>query len=430
MTDTTGGTKPAAQDKTEGRERAGVVIVAALVGIYVLSQFFRNALGVIGPDLAREFDLDAAALGFLSSVFFLSFALAQIPLGVAIDRWGPRPAMLATAALMIATTILFALARDYQQLAVARMLMGFGCCSFLMAPLTLYSERFPPEKFSTIAGVHLGGGSLGVLAATAPLAWLAGWIGWRNSFLTAAGVALVMAIGVALLVFEEPAVVARRRAGAQSLRQTIAGVGQATRVEGFWPVFCLQAAAYSAFAAVFGLWIGPWLAQTYGLSLAERGQLTLTLAIAQIAGLFFWGASDRWFGSYRRPVLLAAGLAVVTLATAALVPLPLAALPVFMAAFGFFLGVSPVLTAHGKSLFPRELTGRGMTLLNTGTIGGAFAQQSVTGLAIQAFDFKIVDGARLYPPESFRLVFGLLAVQLAAALLFYLRAPDRHPTKI
>jgi predicted MFS family arabinose efflux permease len=404
-------------------------IVAALVGIYVLSQFFRNALAVIGPDISREFDLDAAKLGFLSSIFFLAFALAQIPLGIAIDRWGPRPAMLATAALMIGSTLLFALAADYRQLTAARLLMGFGCCSFFMAPLALYSELFRPEKFSTVTGIHVGGGSFGMLASTAPLAWFAGQWGWRNAFLTAAAVAILMAIVMTLFVHERAEVVAQRRARNESLRETLAGVAAATRIEGFWPVFFLQGANYSAFAAVAGLWIGPWLAQSYGLALDQRGAMTLILAVCQIVGLFFWGASDHWFGSYRRPVLLGATFSVIALAVAALTPLPAVALPFFVGALGFCLGNSSVLTAHGKSLFPRNLMGRGLTLLNTGTMGGAFFQQTLTGLAIEAFGFQVVDGARLYPPEAFRLVFGLVAIQLALAAVFYLRAPDTHPSR-
>lgn len=426
MTSTSGEAAP------RGRDRAatsGAAIVAALVGIYMLSQFFRNALGVLGPDLSKTFDLDAARLGFLSSIFFLSFALAQIPLGMAIDRWGPRPAMLASAALMIGSTVLFAMARNYMELAAARMLMGLGCCSFLMAPLALYAERFPPEKFSTITGIHIGAGSFGMLAATAPLAWLAGSIGWRNSFLAAAATAAVMALCVFLFAREAPETRERRRGRSETLGQAIAGVVAATRIDGFWRMFFIQAAAYSAFASIIGLWIGPWLSQVYRLPLESRGTLTLILAAAQIAGLFFWGVTDRWFSSYRRPALVAVLLALATLVVGALVALPVAALPAFMAAFGFFFGVTPVLMAQGKALFPRELTGRGMTLINTGVIGGAFAQQAFTGIVIEAFGSTMVEGVRTYPPEAFRLVFGLLAIQVAAALYSYLRAPDLHPSR-
>ncbi len=416
--------------KRERMASGGALIVAALVGIYMLSQFFRNALGVIGPDLAKAFDLDAAKLGFLSSIFFLSFAHCagtarhgDRPLGPASGHAGHRHADDRL------DDPVRAVARLCTELTLARMLMGLGCCSFLMAPLALYAERFPPEKFSTITGVHIGGGSFGMLAATAPLAWLAGSVGWRNSFLAAAAIAAVMAACVVLFARETPETLARRRARSETLGQALAGVVAATRIPGFWRMFFIQAATYSAFASIIGLWIGPWLSQVYGLPLESRGRMTLILAGAQIAGLFFWGASDRWFASYRIPALIGILLALATLAAGALVVLPAAALPAFMAAFGFFFGIPPVLTAQGKALFSRELTGRGMTLINSGVIGGAFAQQAFTGFVIEAFGSKMVEGVRTYPPEAFRLVFGLLAVQLAIALWFYLRAPDLHPER-
>ncbi|MFO1117827.1 MAG: MFS transporter [Beijerinckiaceae bacterium] len=421
--------KSAAAPARAERGANGAVIVAALVGIYILSQFFRNTLAVIGPDLSREFDLDAAQLGLLSSIFFLAFALAQVPLGIAIDRWGPKPAMLFTAALMIGSAVLFALAADYRQLTVARLLMGFGCCSFFMAPLALYAELFRPEKFSTVTGIHIGAGSMGMLIATVPLASFTALWGWRNAFLTAAVFATIMAIVVLLFVHERAEVIEKRRTRVEDMRQTLAGVVAATRQRGFWSIFFMQGATYSAFAAVAGLWVGPWLAQTYGLGIEARGRMTLIIAVCQIAGLFFWGASDRWFQSYRRPVVTGATLSICLLALAAVVPLPAGALPVYLACFGFCLGINSVLTAHGKTLFPPNLTGRGLTLINMGTMSGAFFQQFATGLAIETFGFRIVDGVRLYPPEAFRLVFGLIAAQVALALVFYLRAPDRHPAR-
>ena len=152
-------------DSHGGQAGSAALLVASLVGIYIISQFFRSSTGVIGPDLAREFSLDAAQLSLLSSLFFLSFAAAQIPLGIAIDRFGPKAAMLATAVILIASTLMFALADNFFVLAAARLLLGVGCCSYLMAPLAIYAERFTPQRFATMVGVQLGGGSLGMLAA-------------------------------------------------------------------------------------------------------------------------------------------------------------------------------------------------------------------------------------------------------------------------
>lgn len=406
-----------------------ILLVGVLATIYMISQFFRNSIGVIGPDLAREFDLDARALSLLASIFFLSFALVQIPLGMAIDRFGPRAVILSTAAVVIAGSIYFALARHFADLVAARLIIGLGCSSFLMAPLAIYATRFGAERFSSIVGVHVGGGNIGSLAATAPLAFAAATIGWRGAFGLVALVACVATALVYFLVREAPEARAKRLARRESAGELLRGVAEAGRTPGFARVFLLQLASYPAFAAILGLWSGPWLANVYGMPVEERGQLLLAMVIAQIAGLFVWGSADRVFAGYKRPVLIGAACCVAVLAVPAIWTLPRGALLWWSLAFGFVFGFSPLLTAHGKSLFPGRLTGRGLSLMNIASIGGVFAQQILTGALIALFPFEIVEGARAYPLDAYRTVFAYLAVQLTLAMLVYLGSGEQRGAK-
>ena len=210
--------------KETGISRATVVIVATLIAIYSISQFFRNAIGVIGPDLAREFDLDARALSVLVSIFFFSFAALQIPLGMFIDRWGPKRAMVATALICVAGTVLFSLAPDYSTLVIGRLLIGAGCSSFFMGALTIYAERFPPQRFSTMVGLQLGIGTLGALAATAPLAQSTRYFGWRASFLAIAALTFALTLLVVFLVRDNEEAQAKRFARRENVRELLSGV--------------------------------------------------------------------------------------------------------------------------------------------------------------------------------------------------------------
>ena len=185
---------------------ATIILVATLGGIYVVSQFFRNSVGVIAPDLARELQMSAAEIGVLSSTFFFAFAAAQVPLGICLDRYGARICMLACAGIAAGGGVLFALGTSPGMLIAARVLMGVGSCCYLMAPLALYAKRYPPEKFGTLVGFQLGVGTLGTLLATAPLAWSVSFIGWRASFMAVAGLMIFAGTMVALIVHEdEPA---------------------------------------------------------------------------------------------------------------------------------------------------------------------------------------------------------------------------------
>ena len=94
-------------------------------------------------------------------MFFFAFAAAQIPLGVALDRYGPKRCMLVCAVIAVAGTLAFAFATTPAALVAARVLMGLGSSCYLMAPLALYARRFPPERFAALAGIQIGIGTVG-----------------------------------------------------------------------------------------------------------------------------------------------------------------------------------------------------------------------------------------------------------------------------
>lgn len=403
------------------RESLGLSVIALVTTLGLLSaisQFFRNSIGVIATTLTAEMGLTADQLGLLSSSFFLVFALCQIPVGIVIDRWGPRAAMLGSAAFVVLGSLLFALAESAGALLTARLLLGVGCSSFLMAPLVIYARAYAPQSFSTFTGIQVGISSLGTLAATAPLAWSTATYGWRTAFLAAAVATTCVAIAVAIVTHAP-----RERAPRETepLAETLRGVARATRVAGFWRLFAMQFVTYSTFALIVGLWGGPYLAHVHGMDVAAQGAVLLAMAIAQVIGVMLWGAGDRVVGAYR-PLGLTAGTAsVALLVTLAFAGHGSAALATtLIAALGFFTGHTPVLMAHGKSLFPTEMTGRGMTLLNIGTMGGGFVMQVVTGYAVRS----IAGPADIYPVTAFQAAFLIQAAVILAALLLYWNAPD------
>jgi MFS family permease len=360
----------------------------------------------------------ASEIGVLSSSFFFAFAAVQLPLGVAIDRFGPKRCMLVCTAVVIASALMFAWGRTPAELTAARVVMGMGTSCYLIAPLALYAQRFSPDRFAMLAGLHMGVGTLGTLLATAPLAFVAAAIGWRSAFVGVAAVMGVVGLVMALVVREPPLVAPAKR---ETLAESILGIRAAMRIPSVGRLFLMQMATYSSFVLFVGLWGGPYLTHVYGYGLTERGNLLLVAAIAQILGLTLYGWSDRVFGSHRAPIAMGAFVTAGFFALLAMVgSLAWNPLLVWLVGFGAFAGFTPVVIAHGKALFPSELVGRGMTLLNMGSMGGVFVTQSVTGLAIDLF----APTAGVYPLASYRLVFALQAAFLLVATALYLTARD------
>jgi MFS family permease len=410
---------------TVGGDRAGnsvraMPLVATLAATYVISQLLRGSVAVIAPDLAAELDLSSSELGLLSSAFFLAFSAAQLPLGVALDRYGARTLLLGGAFLVVAGTALFAAAPTPGLLVAARLLMGLGTSCYLVGPLALYARCFPPERFSSLAGIHLGIGGIGALLATAPLAVAAAAIGWRSSFLAIAAWMGVMG-GLIALVVRDPAPAVGRTHERERLRDSVKGIREALATDSVGRLFLMHMTAYSSFALVVGLWGGPYLSHVYGYGLTERGALLLVPAGTQIAGLVLYASAGRILRSHKAPVMIGGLLTVAFLGVLAAVgSLPPSALLAWLAGFGLVSGFSSAVIAHGKVLFASRLVGRGLTLLNMGTMSGVFLTQSATGFAIDLF--PQVEG--VYPTAAYQVVFAFQAVFLVIAMIAYVPARD------
>ena len=360
------------------------MLVAALGGIYIVSQFLRNSVGVIAPNLASELGLSASEIGLLASVFFFSFAAAQIPLGVALDRYGPRRCMLVCAAIAILGTLMFALAASPFWLIAARVLMGLGSSCYLMAPLALYAKRYPPDRFATLVGLQIGLGTLGTLLATAPFAFAVAVDRLAHEFRRDRGARAGR--GRCWSQWWCRTTADDRPRTRETLRDSLRGTLEATRVPSFWPVFAMQCAGYSSFVIVVGLWGGPYLTHIYGFSLTERGNMLFVAVVAQVVGSLLWGTSDRLFSSYKVPVLIGAASDRGRHGTGGLdrgVPAVRAAALVHRDRIVYRRAVGP--DRARQVAVSAEMVGRGMTLMNIGTMGGVFVSQTITGFIIDLF---------------------------------------------
>ncbi|HVJ10821.1 MAG TPA: MFS transporter, partial [Burkholderiales bacterium] len=150
---------------------------------YYLSYFYRYVNAVIAKDLVADFGIVPADLGLLTGAYFLSFALAQVPLGVALDRFGPRRCTAALFCVAAAGALTFGLARDLAMLTWGRALIGLGVSAGLMGSIKAFTLWFPRERLTSLSGWMIGIGSVGTLTATAPVEALLGPLGWRALFL-------------------------------------------------------------------------------------------------------------------------------------------------------------------------------------------------------------------------------------------------------
>ena len=401
-----------------GFSAAAVALVATLIANYVVSQFLRNSIGVIAPNLAQELLLTPAQIGLLSSMFFFLFAAIQIPLGMALDRFGPRICLSVGAAVTVLGCIAFASAASTQGLIAGRALMGLGAAGALVGALTVYARRFPAHRFATLTGLQVGVGTVGALIATAPLGFSAATIGWRGSFLAVAAFAFVVGCLIVVVLRKDGAHYGRP----ESVRESLAGTVAVLRTPSIGRLFAMSLVVYSTFGLVTGLWGGPYLAHVYGYGLERRGSFLFVSVIGQIVGSLAWGPIDRLVGSYKLPVLIGAVATAASLGYLALVgTLPPTELALWFAIFGFVSAFGPLAIGHAKSLCAPHQVGRGLTVFNMGTMGGTFFTQAISGFVIELFP-ATADGS--YELAAYRAVFALQAGLIVLVCLVYFGSRD------
>ncbi|PRY93340.1 putative MFS family arabinose efflux permease [Hasllibacter halocynthiae] len=384
---------------------------AALIAAYLLSQYTRAFLAVLAPTLEDAVGATADDLALASGFWFAAFALMQLPIGAALDRAGPRRTAAALHLLGGAGgAALFAVAAAPWQVMLAMGLIGAGCAPVLMAAYYILARDFPPALFATLGGAIIGLGSLGNLLAAAPTLWGIEALGWRG-LLWALAAAFALIAGAIALTVRDPAPADGGGRGS---------VLDLLRTPALWPILLLMAVNYAPAAGLRGLWIGPFMTDLHGP--ATVGAATLAMAIAMIAGSLLYGPLER-LARRRKPLLLAGNLAgaATCLLLAAFVHMPAAAAVACFALIGLAGGSYPVMMAHGRAFMPAHLTGRGVTLMNLFSIGGAGAMQAASGPV-----FRAAGGAPggYAPLLAF---FGLALLAGCAAYLLAREAPLAKP---
>lgn len=398
-------------------------IFAVLSAAYLSSQFFRVSNAVIAPELMRELGLSPAVLGAMTGAFFLTFACAQIPGGILLDRWGPRRTMAAVMSAAVVGSILFATAHSAAALTVARALMGVGCAVGLMGALVLLGRWFPPHRFAPLSALLFAIGGSGTLLATTPLAAITAAVGWRGAFVGMAAVTACLAALIFLVVRDRPETSEPAAAGAQAAGagEILRGMTAVLRNGRLRRIAALQFVGYGTLMSVAGLWAGPYLEDVHGLGAVDRGNVLLGVNLAIIAGALGYGWLAPYVRSPKRLVVPGTAMGICLfwlMAALETPPLWLAAPTLFLLAF--FGSYFMLLHAHARAVLPANLLGRGLTLQNTASIFGVFLWQSLTGLIVGAF----ADAGAAAPETAYRTVFGFLGAVSLAGLLVYSGCED------
>lgn len=399
-----------------------VRIFLCFASAYLLSYAFRSINAVIAPVLLADLQLSNADLGLLSAAYFLTFAAMQLPLGVWLDRYGPRKTEAALLLFAAAGASLFALGTTLTTLWLGRALIGVGVSACLMASFKAFRIWYPPERQSQLASWMLVAGTSGALASTLPVTAALPAIGWRGVFWIMAGMILLSAAAIYFLLGKVEARYPLPRAAPTPQ--------SAPNREGYRRVFgdpyfrrlaLLGLVNQGSFLALQTLWAGPWMVTVLGMSREQASQILFLFNFCLLAAYLALGWAAPRYVSHRSNTgwplakVVSLGLAGTLLAQSAILIASASWAWVFWLVLAGFATVTTLVQAEVNLSFPAGLAGRANSAYNLLLFIGAFTVQWGMGLLIDAFG-----ALGMEPANAMRAAFAIGIVLQTLALLAFM----------
>lgn len=381
---------------------------------YFLSYLLRNVNAIIAPELTRELGVSAADLGLLTSAYLLAFGSFQLPLGILLDRYGPRRVEAALLLIAAAGSAWFAIGTSLGELALARAAIGLGVCACLMAAFKAFATWYPVQRLPSLNAAVMVAGGLGALTATTPLAWAVPVFGWRGLFLGLAVLTVLAALAI-LSTPDKPAA-----AAGDSLGQQLRELGRVLRSRDFWRYAPMAAAGLGGFIALQGLWAVPWLMQVGGHTREAAAWHMLLTTLAMVCGFLATalgiGTLRRWGVPPGRVMTLGNALGLLAMAA---IWRDAGSSEVLWFVLGVVFAVGNIAYAELTGLFGPALAGRVNAALNLAAFVGAFAVQWGYGVLLDG-----LQAAGWAVPAAHRAAFAaLLALQVAGFAWFLVSRP-------
>lgn len=396
------------------------LVFAGGVTVYFIGIIQRTSFGIAGVQATERFGLSAAALSVVAVVQIAVYAALQLPVGVLVDRVGPRRLVLVGAAAMAVGQALLAFAPSLPFLVIARMVVGAGDAMTFVSVLRILPTRFEgrilPQLMQWVGMI----GGLGQIVSAFPVAFLLASWGWQPTFLAAAG-ASVVAFGIAFLLVRAgvtppltgpiPTESTFRR-----LRATIARPG--TQL-GFWS----HLTSGHTNQLMGAMWGYPFLTAGVGLSTPVAATVFSLLVIGALIPAPLIGLFVSRFPNRRSDLLLLTTLGIYTVF--AIVLLWPGTPPVWMVAVLFFaIGIggpgSLIGLDFARSFNPSHAVGTASGFANSGGFVGGFMGMLGVGIVLDIVDaVRVANGgaSQLYAFDSFRLAFLVpFAITLIGAI--------------
>ena len=402
------------QNGTDGGRGSLRAILAFSLGCTFFAYAFvqRVAPSVMVDELMRDFAVGGALLGNLSAFYFYTYAGIQIPVGIMMDRFGPRRLLTFTLLLCVVGSALFAYSETVASASLARAIIGGSVAFGYVGTMTIAAQQFTPQRFALCVGILQAVGMAGAVLGQAPYRVLVDATGWREALLWTGGAALILAFAIWVTVRD-----GERHMGGPT--RVLDGIRFALRNRQTWLNAVIGMSLTAPMLAFAGLWAVPYLTTIYEVPTREAGALASMLFIGWgIAAPLVGGLSDRI--GRRKPLIIGGvlmsmtGLIVIGFAPGLSVSMLYAVFLVTGAG-----GATMILTfALCRETTPLWARGAALGVVNGAVTGSGALFQPMLGWVLDNYWEGVeVAGARIYSADGYQAAILVLVVTNGIGLL-------------
>lgn len=414
------------------------LLIFLLSSIFYFYQYIiQISPSAIGEDLLQDFLVTDHRLGILSSAFYLSYTLMQIPAGILLDRFGPHRLLPLASLLCAIGCIIFSIAPYFYIASLSRLLIGFGAAFSFLGSVKLITQWFPAQRYALFLGLLVSIGLLGATIGEEPLAYVVKYIGWRNTMMTLGLLGFVLSFFLFVFIKNNPQRKTNQSPQPLSLYETT--LRHIVHKKQLWFIaayFCCIATPFYVFCTLWGV---PFLMVRYQITESMATMSISLILIGQIIGAPFWGAiSD---GLKRRiPNLMIAVIGpICTLFIIIYLPFSDLRVPeILLFLFGFFISAYISGYAIARDISPKKNIAMISGFLNTIEMLAVTLSLPFLGRILDFFwQGNTAHGVRVYPLVGYQYSMTLILILIFLSLFFivfiketYAKSLCRHNSKI
>jgi MFS family permease len=372
---------------------------------------------IMAHELMRDFSLSGTALGNLAACYFYAYLVMQLPVGILLDRLGPRRLITAAIVVCAGASLLFSEASSIWHADLARIFVGMGGAFSAVGTMKLLSIWFEPKRFALLAGLMMTAAMLGAVFGQAPLSLAVDYFGWRETTYWVAIAGFVLA-GLFWFAAKDHTI-DQNNVGTQQKQKILTSLKAVASKKQSWLIAIYSGLAFAPISAFAGLWGIPYLMEVYHHSRPIIASLVSLTFIGFAIGSPLSGWYSNKIEKRKSIMMIGTILSLLSLLVVLYMPgLSLWLLGCVLFIMGFFISFFFVSFAVIREINLLVYAGTSIGFINMfNALCGALSEPLIGKILDISWNGTMRDGARYFSVSNYQHALIALPIGLLIAII-------------